>query len=250
MRLFVRILSLIIAISFASPALSFFGLFQPKLFDLATELADKGNPNAQYILGMMYNNGFETEMDRKKAFALFQQAEQGGDKLAAFKLGCYYDGQAPEAVAVDKEKAFNYYLSAAQAGYSRAQFVTGNMLFAKGNYEEAVYWITKSAQQGHDHSISNLFTLYSDPKYGVEDRALAHQYLSIAIAKTNEAKYLPRMRELLAENAAFLTTEQIQLAEQNAAAYVPEQTPLTLRVVRGYNELYDIRNQMVLENIK
>lgn len=250
MRLFVRILSLIIAISFASPALSFFGLFQPKLFDQATELADKGNPNAQYILGMMYNNGFETEMDRKKAFALFQQAEQGGDKLAAFKLGCYYDGQAPEAVAVDREKAFNYYLSSAKAGYSLAQFVTGNMLFAKGNYEEAVYWLSKSAQQGDDHSISNLVTLYTDPKYSVEDRVLAHQYLNIAIARTTEAKYLPRMRELLAENAAFLTTEQIQLAEQNAAAYVPKQTPLTLRVARGYNEIYDIRNQMELENIK
>lgn len=250
MRLFVRIMSLIIAISFASPALSFFGLFQPKLFDLATELADKGNPNAQYILGMMYNNGFETEMDRKKAFALFQQAEQGGDKLAAFKLGCYYDGQAPEAVAVDKEKAFNYYLSSAKAGYSLAQFVTGNKFFAKGNYEKAVYWHSKSAQQGDSDSISNLVTLYSDPQWGVEDRVLAHQYLNIAMAGMAEAKHLPKIKELLAENAVFLTTEQIHLAEKNAAAYVPKQTPLTLRVVRGYNELYDIRNQMVLENIK
>jgi len=153
------------------------------------------------ILCDWYNNGFETERDRKKAFALFQKAEQGGDKLAAFKLGCYYDGQAPEAVAVNKKKAFKYYLSSAEAGYSRAQYITGNMLFAKGDYKQAVYWLSKSAQQGHDHSISNLFTLYSDPQYGVQDMTLANQYLTIAISRTTEAKYLPRMQELLKENA-------------------------------------------------
>jgi len=250
MNVYLRILSIIFALSFSTSVVSSYLPNESDLFNLATELSERGNPNAKYILGMMYNNGFGAERDRKKAFALFQQAEQGGDKLAAFKLGCYYDGQAPEAVAVDKEKAFNYYLSAAEAGYSLAQFVTGNMLFAKGNYEEAVYWITKSAQQGHDRSFTNLFTLYSDPQWGVEDRALAHQYLNIAIARTTEAKYLPRMRELLAENAAFLTTEQIQKAKHNAAVFAPKLTRITYRVVKGYRELYDISHQMRLENKK
>ncbi len=57
-------------------------------FNAMVALANKGNAEAQYHVGMMYNNGIGTQQDTKQAFEWFQKATAANDPLGAYKLGC------------------------------------------------------------------------------------------------------------------------------------------------------------------
>ena len=70
-------------------------------FNAMVALANKGNAEAQYHVGMMHNNGIGTQKDPKQAFEWFQKSTAAGDPLGAYKLGCYYDGQFAGVVPTD-----------------------------------------------------------------------------------------------------------------------------------------------------
>ena len=53
------------------------------LFEDMASIASSGNPEAQYHLGMFYNNGIGTSKDIKKAFLAFQKSSDGGDPLGS-----------------------------------------------------------------------------------------------------------------------------------------------------------------------
>lgn len=78
---------------------------QKNLFTEMEVLADQGSPEAQYYLGMFYNNGIGTTQDTNKAFQLFGKSARAGDPLGNYKLGCYYAGQGQGVVDIDTEKA-------------------------------------------------------------------------------------------------------------------------------------------------
>src|SRR3954471_5528840 len=90
-------------------------------FNAMVALANKGDAEAQYHVGMMYNNGIGTQRDTRQAFEWFQKSTASNDPLGAYKLGCYYDGQGEGVVATDVNEAIKYKLIAAKAGYSLAQ---------------------------------------------------------------------------------------------------------------------------------
>lgn len=52
------------------------------------ELAQAGNPAAQYYIGMAFNNGLGVKKNPHTAFEWFKKAARGGDPLAAYKVGC------------------------------------------------------------------------------------------------------------------------------------------------------------------
>src|ERR1700709_2201179 len=70
-------------------------------FNAMMALANKGNAEAQYHVGMMHNNGIGTQQDPRQAFEWFQKSTASGDPLGAYKLGCYYDGQGVGIVTSD-----------------------------------------------------------------------------------------------------------------------------------------------------
>ena len=72
-------------------------------FNAMVALANKGDAEAQYHVGMMYNNGIGTQRDLRQAFEWFQKSTASNDPLGAYKLGCYYDGQGEGVVAADAE---------------------------------------------------------------------------------------------------------------------------------------------------
>src|SRR4029453_16539446 len=90
-------------------------------FNAMVALANKGDAEAQYHVGMMDNNGIGTQRDLRQAFELFQKATASNDPLGAYKLGCYYDGQGDGIVTTDTNEALKYKLIAANAGYALAQ---------------------------------------------------------------------------------------------------------------------------------
>src|SRR4029453_7482919 len=90
-------------------------------FNAMVALANKGDAEAQYHVGMMYNNGIGTERDLRRAFEWFQKSAASNDPLGASNLGCYYDGQGAGILSFDAAEALKYKLVAAQAGYALAQ---------------------------------------------------------------------------------------------------------------------------------
>ena len=89
-------------------------------FNAMVTLANKGDAEAQYHVGMMYNNGIGTRQDIRQAFEWFQKSAASNDPLGAYKLGCYYDGQGADVVTSDSTEALKYKLIAAKAGYALA----------------------------------------------------------------------------------------------------------------------------------
>ena len=71
-------------------------------------------------------------------------AVERGDAASAYNVGtCYGRGYG---VAEDPDKAFEYYMMAAEAGYANAQFQVGNFYYeGRGNvrhdYAAAVRWL-------------------------------------------------------------------------------------------------------------
>eukprot|EP01035_Chromulina_nebulosa_P005819 gene5819-7880_t len=89
--------------------------------EMMVTLADKGNAEAQYHVGMMHHIGVGTPKNPLEAFKWFQKSTAAGDPLAAYKLGCYYDGQGAGVVVPSVVDALKYKRIAADAGYALAQ---------------------------------------------------------------------------------------------------------------------------------
>lgn len=205
------------------------------LFIEVEKLAQQGNPEAQYHLGMMYNNGQGVSEDPQKAFEWFSKAADSGDPLAAYKMGCYFAGQFKGVVGVDLTKSLQLKLIAADEGYSFAQSDVGIVYFEQGNYAEAIKWWKLAAAQGYSSAIYNLSVAYNEGKVVPRDKTLAYSYFKLA--NSNSKKEVdPNAKAGLAELASTMTPDELGRAEQIVSEWKPEPTPLTLKAISGIEE--------------
>ncbi|MDH3348616.1 MAG: sel1 repeat family protein [Desulfobulbaceae bacterium] len=158
------------------------------LFDGMAKIASSGNPEAQYHLGMFYNNGIGTSKNIAKAFEMFQKSSAGGNPLGSYKLGCYYSGQGKGVVKNDQNKGLKYKLIAAEAGYVRAQQDVAAKYFNDNDIQKAISWWEQAANQGYPSAFYSLFAVYYDEKFNTKDWAKAYQYLKIIERNVDEDK--------------------------------------------------------------
>jgi uncharacterized protein len=67
-------------------------------------LAERGNPEAQFILGQMYNTGRGVSQDHAEAVKWYRRAAEQGDVLAQAVLGAMYGGE--EGVPADYVQSY------------------------------------------------------------------------------------------------------------------------------------------------
>jgi uncharacterized protein len=67
-------------------------------------LAEQGNPDAQFILGQMYNTGRGVSQDHAEAVKWYRGAAEQGDVLAQAVLGAMYGGE--EGVPADYVQSY------------------------------------------------------------------------------------------------------------------------------------------------
>lgn len=124
-------------------------------------LAEKGNADAQYDIGEMYEKGSGVATDVKKAFGWFEKSAAQGHIKAQFKVAyMYYKGQGVEA---NVNKAFQLMDKPANEGNVRAQYYLAQM-YANGDgvktdLEEAFTWYSRSSLGGYkpaDEALSDL----------------------------------------------------------------------------------------------
>ena len=125
-------------------------------------IANSGDPEAQAILGVIYDEGSDplanskkdktsqVPQDKEKSFYWYEKAAQAGNKTGQHGAGMYYyDG---ETIPRDYKKALFWLEKAAQQGVAPAQHIAATCyLFGNGTKKDkskARHWFEKAAQQG------------------------------------------------------------------------------------------------------
>lgn len=119
-------------------------------------LADSGNTEAQFRLGLMYFTGHGVQENEKRAYDLLLRAANQGHIQAMLQLAnvLTFGQQIPTLIADPDQEAAKWYFQAASAGNAEAQYSLG-VLFQTGkgvirSNEEAMRWMQEAAKNGHE----------------------------------------------------------------------------------------------------
>jgi len=174
--------------------------------------AEQGHVEAQYNLGLRYNNGQGVPQDYKEASKWWRKAAEQGDADAQTLLGLRY--ALGQGVLKDDKEAVKWYLTKAEQGDADAQTLLG-LMYANGgmgmaqDYKESVKWYRKAAEQGHALAQNNLGVMYDHGQGVLKDTVNAYAWCNVASA--NGAKNGSNSREMVAKE---MTPEQIAEAQE------------------------------------
>jgi len=126
-------------------------------------LAGKGNVEAQFRIGLIYDLGQEMPQDYIQAKQWYEKAASGGLADANYLLGGMYE--LGHGVPLDYKKAVEYYEKAASKGQADAQLDLANIFFygTEGipkNYSRAAKWYEAAAQQGIVEAQKKIALMY------------------------------------------------------------------------------------------
>lgn len=122
------------------------------------ESAEKGNIDAQYQLGIFYENGVGVDTSMNEALKWYKIAAENGNYDAQYNLGIMYDDG--RGVVENDTLAFKYYLLAAERWHRDANYKVG-VCYEYGvgtdkNISEALKWYQRAAEQGHQEAKEKL----------------------------------------------------------------------------------------------
>jgi uncharacterized protein len=121
---------------------------------LMRPLAEQGEPNAQYMVGSMYDEGKGVPQDYTAAMRWFRKAAEQGFAVAQFTLGFMYSHG--HGVSQNDAAAVSWYRKAARQGYASAQTKLGVMYFlGQGVPQDSVLahmWFNLAAAGGEDEA--------------------------------------------------------------------------------------------------
>lgn len=130
--------------------------------DAVFGMANDGFAPAQRQLGDAYLSGKGVDQDSQKAYEWFLKAAQQGDDKAQFRVAeMLHNG---EAGTKDLSEAVQWFLKSAEQGMAESQYALG-VSYANGegvekNYAEAERWLLKAARQGDPRHEYQLAVLY------------------------------------------------------------------------------------------
>jgi TPR repeat protein len=193
-------------------------------------LAAANNPEAIYHLGMAYQTGTGLPKDPRKALDAFRRAASLGDVLAAYKVGCYYDGQGGDLLKPDLELALRYKLVAANAGYALAQQDVASLYARKNDISAALAWLDKATSQGWSGALATSASVYNGAPGVPPDKAKTAAYFQLFLDRTDASK---DQRAWLAKFEQQMSPEERQRALQIVQSYRATPTPLTIKALSG-----------------
>ena len=125
----------------------------------------------------------------KAAKLLMTQAQQGNVD-AQFSLGLMYDNG--QGVPKEFSEAAKWYRLAAEQGHSAAQLNLG-VMYGQGqgvpqDYKEAVKWYRLAAEQSDALAEANLGLMYNNGQGVPQDYVLAYMWTSIAVANAPDSQ--------------------------------------------------------------
>jgi hypothetical protein len=201
------------------------------LFDFQMKLAKKGNAEAEYKVGEMYETGFGVKKDMNEAKNWITKSASQGHETAKFKL-LYWDVEKNGVTKANKAEV-EVLKAKANEGNPQAQFYLGKMhahgIGMKKNSDKAISWLNKAALVGVLAAERELTTV----REGKQRQDLAQQKAKRrAHADVNKQAQLEKQRQDLAQQKAKQRThanekkqaelekarrEQAQLEKRNKA---------------------------------
>jgi eukaryotic-like serine/threonine-protein kinase len=161
-------------------------------FELARPLAQNGDREGQFILGLLFEKGWGVSPDDKQAVLSYQQAAQQGHAGAQVHLAALYE--AGRGVDRSDEQAFYWYRKAGEQGDPEAQNEVGlRYLTGKGTKQsdvDAAVWFSKAADKNNAKALKNLGDMYYVGR-GVrrDEQAAFQRYQQAAEQKYADAEF-------------------------------------------------------------
>ena len=179
-------------------------------------LAERGDAEAQYRIGRMYEFGNGYAQDKAQGIAWIRKAAAQGHADAEQELGVIY--ATGDGVKQDSVQAVAWFRKAAEQGEATAQYNLG-LLYAKGqgvarDYAQAVDWWRKSASQGNADAQFKLAVVYHTGQGAAQDEVSALANATIA-ARNGDKENIDYRNEI----AKSLTPEQRRRAAALASAW-------------------------------
>jgi len=150
-----------------------------------TAKAEKGDADAQRMLGEAYAKGAGVKQDYKQAAQWYEKAATQSNAVAQASLGELYE--AGQGLPRDEAKAAEWYRRAAEQGNSSAQYALA-ALYAVGkgvplNNAEALKWYLQAANQGDPLAQYNVGMRYFEGHGVKPDPVAAYKWLSLSAAQ-------------------------------------------------------------------
>lgn len=120
--------------------------------------AEQGDDEAQFTVGVMYENGQGTVANSEKALYWYEKAAEQGNAEGQFNCGFLY------LKAENNEKACYWLEKAAKQGDANAQFCYGLALY-DNDKKNAYRWFLKAEEQGHKQAHEWVLNMISKQAY-------------------------------------------------------------------------------------
>ena len=167
---------------------------------------EKGDPKAQFKLGLMYYKGQNVKQDYEQAFYWFKKVAEQGYAEAQNNLGVMYGNG--EGVKQDYEQASYWYKKAAEQEHAGAQNNLGIMYWngegVKRDEEQAFSWFKKAAENGDENAkniVSRIKITFVDANQPLNTKA--QQDTAIQIRQIEDALFMYNLH-----NGFYPSTEQ------------------------------------------
>lgn len=206
-------------------------------FNLAKirELAENGDKEAQFRLGLKYHKGEDLPKNDIEAAKWYQKASDQNQLDARHNLALLY--KTGNGVKKDLKVAFELEKSAAELGQKYSQNTLG-LYFLDGigtaqNISEGIKWLTTSANQNLADAADNLGKVYARDKYVAIDNKKAFYWYQKAAQLGNSSSQLSTCllykKGLGVEKNVNKALEYCRLSAQNGYLDAQVVTGLLLR---------------------
>lgn len=167
------------------------GLTKGQLDDLIKKanVGDKIAQHSQFKLGVMFDRGEEgVAQNYAEAFKWFKLAAENRNADAQFKLGMMYE--EGRGVAQDYAEAVQWYQHAAAQGHATAQYKLG-VMYEEGrgvdqNYDKALLFYRPAAAQGNADAWYKLGMMYEHGRGVRQNYEYAHNFYNYAATQGHE----------------------------------------------------------------
>lgn len=194
---------------------------QPDAPSLCRPLAEGGGMEAEKILGDMYYWGWGSaiQQDYAQAILWYKRAATRGQAEAKYNLGVMYEQGL--GTTVDYSMAARWYLSSARDGHRDAQYNIANM-YSKGagmrqDDVAASHWYERAAKQGEPLAQHNIGNRYAKGLGVPQDIVQAYKWY--ALAERAGDKEAVVSKQVVRE---AMTDEQADEAEKLVQAWRPK----------------------------
>ncbi|KAF9549957.1 hypothetical protein EC957_002017 [Mortierella hygrophila] len=149
--------------------------------------ADQGDARAQCNIGAMYREGSGVPQDFSKAMEWFRLAADQGHTYTQFNIGFMYE--EGKGVPQDIAKAMEWFRMAADQGLSVARCNIGSMYYEGSgvpqDFTKAMEWYRMAADQGDARAQHNIGFIYREGKGVPQDFAKAMEWFRMAADQGN-----------------------------------------------------------------